>query len=101
MGARPLTGEGAMAPLPPLELPLHTVDRRPSPVDHTQRPPLCTARWAIGRDVARRAGQSASAETILSCLEAGGGSQFAKWIQAGLAQSNTRRDTSLIWGGQL
>jgi len=24
--------------------------RRPSLVDHTQRPALCTARWAIGRD---------------------------------------------------
>jgi len=25
-----------------------TVDRRPSPVDHTQRPALCTARWWLG-----------------------------------------------------
>jgi len=43
---------------------LSTVDRRPSPVDHTRRPARCTARWAIiGRDAARRAGPSASAET--------------------------------------
>ena len=27
---------------------LSTVDRRPSPVDHTQRPALCTARWRLG-----------------------------------------------------
>jgi len=27
---------------------LSTIDRRPSPVDHTQRPALCTARWWLG-----------------------------------------------------
>ena len=32
-----------------------TVDRRPSTVDHTQRPAWCTARWATGCDAARRA----------------------------------------------
>jgi len=33
---------------------LSTVDRRLSDVDHTQRPALCTARRAIGRDGAAR-----------------------------------------------
>jgi len=28
---------------------LLTADRRPSPVDHTQRPAVCTARWSTGR----------------------------------------------------
>jgi len=36
---------------------------RPSFVDHIQRPALCTVRWKIGRDAARRAVPSASAET--------------------------------------
>ena len=43
---------------------LSTVDRRLSPVDHTRRSSVSiTARWAIVRDGARRAGPSASAET--------------------------------------
>jgi len=39
---------------------LSTVDRRPSPVDHTQRPALCTARWQLGltQRVARSVGVS-------------------------------------------
>jgi len=32
---------------------LSTVDRRPSSVDHTHRPALCTARWSTRRDAAR------------------------------------------------
>jgi len=37
---------------------LSTVDRRPSPVDHTQRPALCTAWWRLGvtQRVARSVG---------------------------------------------
>ena len=42
---------------------LSTVDRRPSPVDHIQRPASCRARWTIGLDVARRVGPSALPET--------------------------------------
>jgi len=34
---------------------LFTLDRQPSPVDYTQRPALCAARWAIVRDATRRA----------------------------------------------
>ena len=42
---------------------LLTIHRRPSLVNHTQRPVLCTARWVIGRDTARRAGPFESADT--------------------------------------
>jgi len=53
-----------------------TVDRRQSPVDHTQRPALCTARWATGRDATCRAGLSASIEFVRytggsGCLQLG------------------------------
>ena len=52
----------ATARWPSLALPTY-FDRRPSPVDHTEHPRLCTTRWA--RDSAHRAGLSAAAETCL------------------------------------
>jgi len=43
---------------------LSTMERRPTPVDHTQqRTALCKDRWAIERDATRRAGPFASDET--------------------------------------
>ena len=42
---------------------LSTIDRRPSPVDHTQRPAKYTTQWSIWRDAERRACPSALAET--------------------------------------
>jgi len=38
------------------------LDGRPSPVDHIRRSALCTARWAIELDAARRAVPSVSPE---------------------------------------
>jgi len=48
---------------------LLTVDRRPTPVDDTQRPALCRPTyftWEIRRELARRAGQSTSIETLIT-----------------------------------
>ena len=46
---------------------LLTADRRPSPVEHTQRSALYTARrWATGREASRCAGPSALADTCTS-----------------------------------
>jgi len=45
---------------------LSTVDRRPSPVDHTQRPALCTARWGLG--VTQRVARSVGVKQDFACI---------------------------------
>ena len=59
---------------------LSTVDRRPSPVDHTQRPALSTVRRAIGCDATRRMGSSAPAESY----QISGGSRLILFSPLGL-----------------